>query len=158
MEAEILSPRVQAAIVTPGQARTTGLFALATDVLLSTGALSVSMACHKPGEGLREQVHLNRDEMFFVVEGTYQLTADDRTCTAGPGTVVLIPCDVVHRLENVGTSKARMLDWSLPCKQGLPFKTIAELATSSPDCSARATSPRRVASSSSSRSSESRGL
>lgn len=126
MEAKTSSQGVRTVAVRPTQAGPTKLFALATEVLLSTGALAVSMACHEPGEGPREQVHFNQDEVLFIVEGTYRLIADDQTCTAGPGTLVLIPRDVVHRFENVGTSKARMLDWSLPSKDGLPLKTIVE--------------------------------
>src|SRR5215469_8732413 len=126
MEAKTSSPGMRRLAVSPTKARPTELFALATELLLSTGALAVSMACHEPGEGPREQVHFNQDEVFFIVEGTYRLIVDDQTCTAGPGTLVLIPRDVVHRFENVGTSKARMLNWSLSSKDGLPLKTIAE--------------------------------
>jgi mannose-6-phosphate isomerase-like protein (cupin superfamily) len=35
--------------------------------------------------------------MFFIVEGTYELTVGDQTSTAGPGTIVFIPRSVVHR-------------------------------------------------------------
>jgi len=126
MEAKTSSQGVRTVAVRPTQARPTKLFALATEVLLSTGARAVSMACHEPGEGPREQIHFVQDEVFFIVEGTYRFIADGQTRTAGPGTLVLIPRDVVHRFENVGTSKARMLNWSLPSKDGLPLKTIAE--------------------------------
>jgi mannose-6-phosphate isomerase-like protein (cupin superfamily) len=159
MEAKTSSQGVRMVAVTPAQARPTKLFALATEVLLSSGALAVSMACHEPGEGPREQVHFNQDEVFLIVEGTYQLIADDQTCTAGPGTLVLIPHEVVHRFENVGTSKARMLDWSLPSRGRLPLKTIAELARLSPSGAARAAAPSsRLASSGSSCGSEGRSL
>jgi len=121
MEAKASSLRAQTAVVRPAQARPTKLFTLASDILRSTGALSVRMVCHKPGEGLREQVHFNRDEVFFVIEGTYQLTADDQTCRADPGTIVLVPRTVAHRFENVGITMARILDWSLGCREGLPL-------------------------------------
>jgi mannose-6-phosphate isomerase-like protein (cupin superfamily) len=141
MEAKTSSQGVRTVAVRPTQARPTKLFALATEVLLSTGALAVSMACHEPGEGPREQVHFNRDDVFFIVEGTYRLIADDQTCTAGPGTLVLIPRDVVHRFENVGTSKARMLDWSLPGKDGLALKTIAKSLSGRSNQNSRLTPP-----------------
>jgi mannose-6-phosphate isomerase-like protein (cupin superfamily) len=142
MEAKTSSPGVRTAVVRPTQVRPTKLFALATEVLLSTGAHAVSMACHEPGEGLREQVHYGQDEVFFIVEGTYRLIADDQTCTAGPGTLVLIPRDVVHRFENVGTGKARMLDWSLPSKNGLPLETIAERWSGGSKQNSRLNTPR----------------
>jgi uncharacterized cupin superfamily protein len=37
-------------------------------------ALSVIMGWHKPGEGLPNHVHFSQEEMFFIVEGTYELT------------------------------------------------------------------------------------
>jgi quercetin dioxygenase-like cupin family protein len=101
-------------------------------ILLTTeatgGAISVIIACHKPGEGPPDHVHCNQEEMFFIVEGTYELTVGDQTSTAGPGTLVFIPRHVVHRFKNVGDTTARMLDWSLPGGQDHYFTAIAELA------------------------------
>ena len=101
-------------------------------VLLSTeatgGAISVLMADHKPGEGPPDHVHFSQEEMFFIVEGTYELTVGDQTSTAGPGTIVFIPRNAVHRFKNVGDTTARMLDWSLPGGQDNYFKEIADLA------------------------------
>ena len=68
------------------------------------------------------------EEIFFVVEGTYELTVGDQATTAGPGTIVFIPRHVVHRFKNVGGTTACMLDWSLPGGQDHYFKTISELA------------------------------
>jgi quercetin dioxygenase-like cupin family protein len=103
-------------------------------VLLSTeatgGAISVLMADHKPGEGPPDHVHFSQEEMFFIVEGTYELTVGDQTSTVGPGTIVFIPRNMVHRFKNVGNTTARMLDWSLPGGQDHYFKEIADLAAS----------------------------
>jgi oxalate decarboxylase/phosphoglucose isomerase-like protein (cupin superfamily) len=52
--------------------------------------------------------------VFFILDGTYELTVGGQTSTAGPGTIVFIPRNVVHRFRNVGDTTARMLDWSLP--------------------------------------------
>src|SRR5262245_34496417 len=109
-------------------------FGLDMKVLLSTeatgGAISVLMAWHKPGEGPPDHVHFSQEEMFFIVEGTYELTVGDQTSTAGPGTIVFIPRNTVHRFKNVGDTTARMLDWSLPGGQDHYFKAISDLAAS----------------------------
>src|SRR5215467_4941257 len=123
---------LQATIVRLDQAQAITPFGLDMKVLLSTeatgGAISVLMADHKPGEGPPDHVHFSQEEMFFVVEGTYELTVGDQTSTAGPGTIVFIPRNVVHRFKNVGDTTARMLDWSLPGGQDNYFKEIADLA------------------------------
>ena len=86
------------------------------------------MAWHKPGEGPPDHVHFSQEEMFFVVEGAYELTVGGRKSTVGPGTIVFIPRNVVHSFKNVGGTTACMLDWSLPGGQDHYFKSIAELA------------------------------
>jgi mannose-6-phosphate isomerase-like protein (cupin superfamily) len=78
------------------------------------GAASVIMACHKPGEGPSEHTHLSQDEFFFVIEGSYQVMIGEHTAIAGPGTLVYVPRNVVHRFKNVGNRTGRILDWSLP--------------------------------------------
>jgi mannose-6-phosphate isomerase-like protein (cupin superfamily) len=123
---------LQATIVKPEQARPIKPFGLDMKVLLSTeatgGAISVLMARHKPGEGPPDHVHFNQEEMFFILEGTYELTIGDQTATVGPDTIVFIPRNVGHRFKNVGDTTGRMLDWSLPGGQDHYFKAISDLA------------------------------
>ena len=101
-------------------------------ILLTTertgGAISVLMAWHKPGEGPPDHVHFSQEEVFFVLEGSYELTIGGETRTAVPGTIVFIPRNVVHRFKNVGDTTACMLDWSLPGGQDHYFKAVSELA------------------------------
>ena len=123
---------LQAIIVKPEQALSIKSFGLDIKVLLTTeatgGAISVLMGWHKPGEGPPDHVHFTREEVFFIVEGSYELTVGDQTSTAGPGTVVFIPRAVVHRFKNIGDTTACMLDWSLPGGQDHYFEAIADLA------------------------------
>jgi quercetin dioxygenase-like cupin family protein len=123
---------LQATIVKPEGALPLKAFGLDLKVLLTTeatgGAISVLMGWHKPGERPPGHVHFNQEEMFFIIEGTYEMTIGDQTTTAGPGTIVFIPRNVVHRFKNVGDTTARMLDWSLPGGQDHYFKAISELA------------------------------
>ena len=82
----------------------------------------------KPGEGPGDHVHFNREEMFFIIEGTIELTVGGQTTTAGPGTIVFIPRNVVHRFKNVGDTTGCMLDMSLPGGHDQYFKAISDLA------------------------------
>ena len=124
--------RLRATIVKPEQALPIRAFGFDLKVLLTTeatgGAISVLMGWHKPGEGPPDHVHFNQEEMFFILEGTYEVTVDGRTTAAGPGSLVFIPRNVVHRFRNVGDSTACMLDWSLPGGQDHYFKAISDLA------------------------------
>ena len=132
METSTSTPRLEAVIVTPEQARAIKPFGLDMRVLLSTestgGAISVILATHQPGEGPPDHLHFDQEETFFVVEGAYELTVDGRTTVAGPGTIVFIPRYCVHRFKNIGQGAARMLDWSLPGGQDHYFIEISELA------------------------------
>ena len=124
---------LHAKIVTAERALPLRAFGLDLRVLLTTeatgGTISVLTAEHEPGEGPPDHVHYSQDELFFILEGLYELTVDGRTTTAGPGTIVFIPRNVVHRFKNAGETTARMLDWSLPGGQDHYFKAISELAT-----------------------------
>jgi mannose-6-phosphate isomerase-like protein (cupin superfamily) len=130
---ETTSP-LQAAIITPEQALSIKPFGLDLKVLLTTeatgGATSILMGWLKPGEGPGDHVHFNQEEIFFILEGTYEMTVGDQTSTVGPGTIVFIPRNVVHRFKNVGDTTGCMLDWSLPGGHDHYFKAISELAAS----------------------------
>src|SRR4029453_6003871 len=125
---------MQATVIKPEQALSIKPFGLDFKVLLSTeatgGAISVLMGYIKPGEGPGDHVHFNQEEIFFIVEGTYELTVGGQTTTAGPGTIVFIPPNVVHRFKNIGDTTGCMLDWSLPGGQDHYFKAISDLAAS----------------------------
>ena len=125
---------LQPIIVKPEQALSIKPFGLDMKVLLTTeatgGAISVLMGWLKPGEGPSDHVHFNQEEIFFIIEGTYEMTVGDQTSTAGPGTIVFIPRNVVHRFKNVGDTTGCMLDWSLPGGQDHYFKAISDLAAS----------------------------
>ena len=120
-----------AVVVTPEAASSIRPFGLDMQILLSTeatgGKISVIMASHEPGEGPPDHLHYAQEECFFVIEGTYELTAGNVTRTIGPGTIVYLPRGVVHRFRNVGVTTARMLDWGLPGGQDRYFREISDL-------------------------------
>ena len=123
---------MQASIVRSEQVAPIKAFGLDLKVLLSTevtgGVTSVLMGWHKPGEGPPDHLHFDREEIFFILEGNYEITIDGRTTMIGPGTLVFIPRNTVHRFRNVGDSIGCMIDWTVPGGQDHYFKAISELA------------------------------
>src|SRR5262249_36676803 len=75
-----------------------------------------------------DHVHFKQEEILFIIEGLYEVTVGDETANAGPGSIVFIPRNVVHRFKNVGGVTGRMLGWSLPGGQDHYLKAISELA------------------------------
>src|SRR5262249_52527752 len=79
---------LQPHIVKPEHAVPMKAFGLDLKVLLSTedtgGAISVLMGWHKPGEGPGDHVHFSQEEMFFIVEGTYEMTVGGHTTWPAP--------------------------------------------------------------------------
>src|SRR5215831_14128148 len=131
MDARIV-PLLQAVFTAPEQVPAIKPFKIDMKVLLTTedtaGAMSVIIAWHKPGQGPPYHVHFDQEEIFFIVDGRYELTIDGQTSIGGPGTLVFVPRNTVHRFKNVGETPACMLDWTLPGGQDRYFKKISELA------------------------------
>ena len=129
---ETLIAPLQPVIAAPEQVPAIRPFNFDMKVLLTTedtaGAMSVIVAWHNPGEGPPDHVHFNQEEIFFIVDGLYELTIDGQTSIGGPGTLVFIPRNTVHSFKNVGATPACMLDWTLPGGQDRYFKKISELA------------------------------
>lgn len=125
------TPSLRAAVITPERTLAIKAFGLDIRILLSTeatgGATSVLMGWHKPGEGPPDHVHFSQEEMFFIIEGIYELTAGGETWIIGPGSIAFIPRNTVHRFKNIGDTTACMLDWTLPGGQDRYFKEISEL-------------------------------
>jgi quercetin dioxygenase-like cupin family protein len=119
-------------VVTPEQALSIKPFGLDMDVLLTTeatgGVTSVIVAWHKPGEGPPDHAHFRQEEILFIIEGLYEIALGNETAKAGPGSIIFIPRNVVHRFKNVGGITARMMGWSLPGGQDHYLKAISELA------------------------------
>jgi quercetin dioxygenase-like cupin family protein len=56
-----------------------------------------------------DHVHSRIEEIFYVVEGEFQIRAGDRNLRAGPGDFVLVPPGVPHGFGNSEGGVAKML-------------------------------------------------
>ena len=57
----------------------------------------------EPGEVHLLHHHDNAAELYYVSEGSGKFTLDDEIVNGTPGTVIYIPTDVKHRIENDGS-------------------------------------------------------
>ena len=59
-------------------------------------------------------VHHREDEIFYILEGRFQVWCDGRTWTAEPGATIFLPRGVPHTFRNVGDSPGRKLITVVP--------------------------------------------
>ncbi|HEV7652341.1 MAG TPA: cupin domain-containing protein [Actinophytocola sp.] len=52
----------------------------------------------KPLSGPQAHIHLDEDEYFYVLEGTYEFRCAEKTFQCGPGDVVKVPRGAAHQL------------------------------------------------------------
>ena len=70
-------------------------------------------------------VHLNEDELFYVLEGDHIFTAGDRDIEAGPGDVVFVPRGTRHAQRRVIPRTGRTLSMFSPAEMEGFFREIA---------------------------------
>jgi quercetin dioxygenase-like cupin family protein len=62
-----------------------------------------------PGFSTGDHIHSRIEEIFYVVEGQFQIRAGDRVLRAGPGDFVLVPPGVPHGFGNPDGGPAKMV-------------------------------------------------
>ncbi|MGB9180538.1 MAG: cupin domain-containing protein [Pyrinomonadaceae bacterium] len=62
-----------------------------------------------PQEGPPPHVHHNEDEIFYVVEGEFEIRCGDETFTATKGALAVLPRNVPHAFRNTGASEGKLL-------------------------------------------------
>lgn len=88
------------------------------------GAFSALVAEIKPGEGPPPHRHHDREEYFYILDGSFRLSVAGREETVGPGTLVFVPRDTVHAFTNIGATAARVLEWTIPGSNEPYFRAV----------------------------------
>jgi mannose-6-phosphate isomerase-like protein (cupin superfamily) len=121
---EPLAPR----IVTPETAAPIRPFGIDMRVMLGAeatgGSFSAVIGTLAPGQGPPLHRHLDRDEYFFVLEGTYHLTVGDQELDIGPGTLAFVPRGTMHGFTNTGSTAGRLLEWTIPGENSRYFEAM----------------------------------
>jgi mannose-6-phosphate isomerase-like protein (cupin superfamily) len=133
MTSEISSER-KPRIATADQSESIRPFGIDMKVLIggehTGGTFSAIAADIKPGEGPPPHPHRDRDEYFYVLEGTYLLSVGGSETTVGPGAMVFVPRGTVHAFKNTSSSDGKLLEWTIPGSNGDYFRAMHEMETS----------------------------
>jgi mannose-6-phosphate isomerase-like protein (cupin superfamily) len=93
------------------------------------GTFSAITAHINPGEGPPLHLHRDRDEYFYVLEGSYQLTVGDDETTVHPGALVFVPKGTAHAFKNIASTPGKLLEWTIPGSNGDYFRAMHEMET-----------------------------
>jgi quercetin dioxygenase-like cupin family protein len=79
-----------------------------------SGAVGLVEAVVPAGEGPPIHVHANEDEIFYLLEGTYEFYLDGKTFTREPGAAVFLPRGIPHTFRVIGDTPGRNLTIMTP--------------------------------------------
>ena len=67
-----------------------------------------------PGEGVPLHVHSREDEVYYILEGAYEIQCGGRAFTAETGAMAVLPRNVPHAFRNAGKTPSRALTIFIP--------------------------------------------
>ena len=62
-----------------------------------------------PGWGPPRHIHSREDEIFYVLEGSYELHVGDEQRIVSAGASAVLPCNIPHGFRNVASTSSRLL-------------------------------------------------
>jgi quercetin dioxygenase-like cupin family protein len=78
------------------------------------GAYAVLEQKIPAGHGPPLHVHRHETEIFYVLDGQFEITIGGRKVTATAGAIVVGPRDIPHTFRNIGSQDARLLLTVIP--------------------------------------------
>jgi quercetin dioxygenase-like cupin family protein len=78
------------------------------------GRFTVLEQVTPPGWGPPRHIHSREDEIFYILEGTYELHVGDEHRTASGGASAILPRNVPHGFRNVASTPSRLLSVIIP--------------------------------------------
>ena len=91
------------------------------------GALTAFESIAAPGEGPPLHVHVNDDEIFYALEGSFRFKLDGELRDAPAGTLAFIPKGVEHTWQNIGDEPGRLLIVTAPAGFERFFELFAQI-------------------------------
>ncbi|MFD0207298.1 MULTISPECIES: cupin domain-containing protein [Saccharothrix] len=73
------------------------------------GAMGLIEVVVPPLSGPPLHTHKNEDEAFYILDGKFQVVANDRELIVEPGGFIYLPKGTFHRFQNIGGSHGKLL-------------------------------------------------
>jgi mannose-6-phosphate isomerase-like protein (cupin superfamily) len=80
----------------------------------TNGAYSVVMSTTPPAGGPPLHIHTHEDELFYILQGTYEFRCGDETILADRGDLVHLPAGLPHRFRNIGDAPGMTMNTMTP--------------------------------------------
>ena len=95
------------------------------------GTFSIFEDAVPPNVGPPRHIHKKQDEVFFVLEGSFEFEVDGTIISAGAGDVAFAPRGTIHAFKNVGTTTGRLRYIFMPAGDAEDmFRAICDSAKS----------------------------
>ncbi len=99
----------------------------------TNGQLLTVFQDNPPNTQLPMHVHANEDELYRIIEGEVEFTADGRTSLLKGGDTIFLPRGIPHTWKVVGTQNAKMYLDILPAGLEEMFEELSRLPVGPPD-------------------------
>ena len=80
------------------------------------GAYAILEQTIPAGHGPPLHVHRHETEIFYIVDGQFEMTIDGKQIPAPPGTLAVGPRDIPHTFRNVGPTEGKLLLTVIPAR------------------------------------------
>ena len=77
--------------------------------LFDSARMFCDVYCFEPGQEQKAHSHAGSDKVYYVIDGTAQITVGEEQQVVGPGTAVLAPSGASHGVVNPGPGRLRLL-------------------------------------------------
>ena len=96
----------------PGEGKVVGVLKVMSEE--TGGAYAILEQKIPPGYGPPLHVHRHETEIFYVLEGQFEITIGEQKVTAAAGAIVVGPRNIPHTFRNVGSEDAHLLLTVIP--------------------------------------------
>jgi quercetin dioxygenase-like cupin family protein len=80
----------------------------------TNGSYSIIEEISPPGGGPPPHIHYETDEIFYILEGKYEIQCGDKTNIATAGSLAVLPRGIRHIVKNVDDKPGRVLVIIMP--------------------------------------------